>query len=232
MKQIQDFLGDARTILAFGITVAVGIGITILSWAIITTTDDGVNTRAQLVFNAVLPLFGTWVGTVLAYYFSRENFEAATSSTERLVQLTLEERLRSVLVANVMIKNIFSVQDLSQKVVDILRQLQGQDIKRLLILQQSGALEALLHREGVISYLLDTPDADRPDKTLNDLLKEKPDLKQTPAFVNERATLADAKNAMEKIANCKIVLVTKNGDANEPVVGLLTNTDIAKHSTA
>jgi hypothetical protein len=35
---------------------------------------------------------------------------------------------------------------------------------------------------------------------------------------------------MEKIENCKVVFVTKSGDADEPILGLLTNSDIAKHA--
>ena len=31
----------------------------------------------QLLFSSLLPLFGSWVGTVLAYYFSKDNYEAA-----------------------------------------------------------------------------------------------------------------------------------------------------------
>ena len=45
------------------------------------------------VLTIVLPLVGTWVGTVLAFYFSRENFVAAASQTASLVrQLTPEQR--------------------------------------------------------------------------------------------------------------------------------------------
>jgi hypothetical protein len=36
----------------------------------------------RLVFAAVVPLIGTWVGTLLAYNFSRENFEAASQATK------------------------------------------------------------------------------------------------------------------------------------------------------
>ena len=223
---------DARTILALGITTAAILGITLLSWVTIATTDSDANARAQNVLNAVLPLFGTWVGTVLAYYFSRENFEAAANSTQQLVRdLTPEERLRSTPVADVMNRQMFS-RDLSAKVTEVLEELQSKKIKRLPVLQSSGALEALLYLEGIISYLLGILESDRENKTIDDLLKEKPDLKQTPAYVSEQATLAEAKVAMENIENCKVVFVTKSGNASDPVVGILTNTDIAKYSKA
>ena len=225
--KMPSFKIDARTILAFGITLAAVVGITWLSLEIV----GGDASKAQNVLNSVLPLFGTWVGTVLAYYFSRENFEAASTSAERL--LTKEERLRSIPVASVMIRKIFSFSDLRTKVQDIFKKLTRKDAKRYLpILKPSGALEALLYREGIMSYLYDIPNADRPKKKLSDLLREKPELKQDAAFVGEKGTLAEAKEALEKIENCKVVLVTASGDPKETVVGLLTSTDIVRFSTA
>ena len=53
---------DARTVLAFGITLTAVLGITALSLAIILSTDTadgGLSDKAQNVLNAVLPLFGT-----------------------------------------------------------------------------------------------------------------------------------------------------------------------------
>lgn len=221
---------DARTGLALGITTIAILGITVLSLVVVANRDTGVIDRAQNVFNAVLPLFGTWVGTVLAYYFSRENFAAASDSTQELVRNLNEEKLQSTRVADVMIKTIFSQNDLNTKASDVLKALSDKRHKRLLILKRSGALEALVDKEGIFSYLLEIPEADRPNKTIGDLLREKPDLKQTPAYVSEDATLAEAKSAMEKIQNCKVVLVTKRGNPKDPVIGLLTNTDIAKYS--
>lgn len=154
---------DARTALAFGITVAAVFGITILSLVVIATTDPDVNDRAQNIFNAVLPLFGTWVGTVLAYYFSRENFMAASDSTQQLVG-ALDERLRSTRVSDVMIKTIFSRNDLNAKAEEVLEELADKNFKRVLILQPSGALEALLYLEDVLSYLYEFPKADRSKK--------------------------------------------------------------------
>jgi hypothetical protein len=38
------------------------------------------------VFSALVPLFGTWAGTILAFYFARENFDSANQSVQRLVR--------------------------------------------------------------------------------------------------------------------------------------------------
>src|SRR5437764_473671 len=57
----------------------------------------------RYVFNALLPLLGTWVGTVLAYYFSKSNFESASQSVERMVSLTLDQKLGKLSVEKEMI---------------------------------------------------------------------------------------------------------------------------------
>ena len=221
---------DARTTLAFGITLAAVLGITAMSLAVILGKEDA-SGKAQNVLNVVLPLFGTWVGTILAYYFSRDNFESATGSTERLIrQLTPEEKLRAIPVTSVMVKNVYTKSDLSEKVQAVLQELQERDFKRLPILKPSGVLQALLYREGLVMYLAEVSASERPKKTLDDLLKEREDLVKTPAFVGVGTTLAEAREAMEKIENCKVVLVTTTGGQDGPVVGLITNSDIAKHA--
>jgi predicted transcriptional regulator len=170
---------------------------------------------------------------VLAYYFSRENFEAASKSTQQSVGLFApEEKLRSIPVADVMTKDIYKISDLNAMLTKVLSDLQSKNIKRVPILKQNGSLHALLYLEGIISYMFEIPEADRSKKTIDNLLTEKPGLMQKPAFVGETATLADAKAAMEKVRLCKVVFVTKDGSENDPIFGLLTNTDIAKYSRA
>lgn len=52
------------------------------------------------------------------------------------------------------------------------------------------------------------------------------------AFVGRDKTLADAKTAMEAVPGCQDVIVTENGNKTMPVLGWITNVDIAKHSRA
>jgi hypothetical protein len=53
---------------------------------------------SRLVFSSVLPLLGTWVGTVLAFYFARENLAAATESTLRLAGLETTTPVTNVMI--------------------------------------------------------------------------------------------------------------------------------------
>ena len=128
-------VGQTRNWLAFGITGVSIVGVIILGTTIIIVNDAGVTERAQNVFNAVLPLLGTWVGTVLAYFFSRENFESASRSVERLTQqLTLHEKLESMPVTSAMTPRtkMLTVNEPGTAILlDVLTQLESKKVKRL-----------------------------------------------------------------------------------------------------
>jgi hypothetical protein len=57
-------------------------------WSLAQVTGPG-----REVFNVPAPLFGTWVGTILTFYFTRENFKEANEAVNRIVdRLTPEQR--------------------------------------------------------------------------------------------------------------------------------------------
>src|SRR5215218_4627465 len=88
-----------RKWLAVGIVGASIVGIVSISAVAIAAA--GATDRAEtsrLVFSAVLPLLGTWVGTVLAFYFARENLAAATESTLRLAGIETSTPVTSVMI--------------------------------------------------------------------------------------------------------------------------------------
>lgn len=78
-------------------------GLIILSLLIIVQAANAAD--SEKIFNAILPVFGTWVGTLLAFYFSKANFDAATKSVTDIAQkMTGVDKLQSTLAKNVMIK--------------------------------------------------------------------------------------------------------------------------------
>jgi len=44
-------------------------------------------TKMQVILTSILPLLGTWIGTVLAYYFAKDNFEAAAKHEQQRLAL-------------------------------------------------------------------------------------------------------------------------------------------------
>lgn len=223
----------AQALLAFGVTIISIIGVILLSWTILQTSDEGIIDRAQTIFNALLPVIGTWVGTILAFYFSRENLEAAFQNTQRL--LSSQDKLRSTPVTKIMVpKNkLYFVDDQTKKLIDVLDELKNRKFRRLPVLDKAGAPLHMVYVDGIYDFLFRV-NAGEPDKSKFDfdaLSKYKPsvgepDPKRPFAVVTEIATLADAKDAMDKIPECRDVFVVKD----RLVEGYLTNNDITQNA--
>ena len=219
---------------------------------------DAFQRTAQLLLSSLLPLFGTWVGTVLAFYYSKENFQAASASTLDLVRV-VAQKLGAARVGDHMMRrgNIIaetipggkSIDDLTIAAVEkrfTTLGANGQRISRLLILDNTDACVAILHRsvftEMLANGLRDSTPVDPATGTLAPLLaKPYPSpsaasygdfIAKTIAFVAEDRSLADAKTEMEKIPGCQDVIVTKSGNPKEPVVGWISNIDIGRLSQA
>src|SRR5713101_3697494 len=71
------------------------VGITSLA-AIVLYKDRSPET-VRYVFASIIPLLASWMGTILAFYFSKENFMAATQSVTDLTRtVTGIERLKTI----------------------------------------------------------------------------------------------------------------------------------------
>ena len=92
----------AKYIVIFSFSV---IGILSLAAIILgAVVSSGAFASAKEILSLLLPVIGAWAGTVLAYFFSKENFESAARSTSALVQqLTPEQRLQATMASTVMI---------------------------------------------------------------------------------------------------------------------------------
>lgn len=221
----------AGTITGISIIGAVMLGIAAI--------HSGPNSTAQTVLGTVLPVIGTWVGTVLAYYFSKENLEAATRSFTAIArQLTPEEKLRSKPVQQVMVlrKDMFVARGPARN-VKLVQTIQAlEDSKkgvRLPVLDDADRPLYVVHRSTIDKFLVDkaciSPAPALNTLTLADMLAE-PDLKaaleKSFAVVRQDATLADAKIAMDALAFPQDVFVTQTGSQKEPVLGWITNSII------
>jgi hypothetical protein len=95
-------IGRHVTYFALTITAVLGLAAIVVSLRVADAEKQFAYVKDVLTI--VLPLIGTWVGTVLAFYFSRENFVAAAQQTADLVrQLTPGERLQSIAVTEAML---------------------------------------------------------------------------------------------------------------------------------
>jgi hypothetical protein len=262
MNGTDDFRAKLGSRLVFWSTIAlVALGIVIMCGSIVAALHgkpDSVMSAAQLLLSALLPLFGTWVGTILAFYYSKENYEAASQGTLDVVKIVAQRLSSTPVAAKIMAASQIIFAQLpadgllgSLKLSDIETKFDtvganGQKISRLLILNAPGACVGILHHslfaEMLAVGLRDTPPIDLATGTLSALLTREcrayrgmtygDFIQKTIAFVAKDRTVADAKAAMEQIPGCQDVIVTNTGDRAQPMIGWLSNIDITRLSSA
>jgi len=197
---------------------------------------------AKYVLGAILPVVGVWVGTVLAFYFGKENFEAATRSVTAAARaLSSRDKLEAT-----------SVQDLGKAIqatahltlgpaetadtitLDKIEKafIEGQKVyERLPVLLSSSAPYMVLHRSTLNDFLLQKKKAEKDkeskDYKLTDLFAEKPWLPDKSfVTVGPSATAAQARAEMDKIKDCSDVFVTADGTRQGAVSRWITNVDL------
>jgi hypothetical protein len=223
--------GLAITIVAVSVVGIVAIAITLLIVAGGKRSD-----MAQLIFSSVLPLFGTWVGTVLAFYFARDNLRAATESTLALSGLVEADKP----VTDVMIQPSVWVayevpggarpEDVG--LADLHARMGSIDppSRRLPIRSPQGTVLYVLHDSTLTAYAESVGESTTNlTKTLGDLLAvpEYNDLVSAMGFVGKTASVGDARRVLASIKNCNDVFITETGKRDEPAIGWLTNTLLA-----
>ena len=226
----------ARGLLALALTLAAVVGVIVLGVAIIAFAEER-SQAAQYVLTSLLPVIGTWVGTILAFYFGKANFEAAGNLAKQLSPL---DRLRQIPAKEKMIRKdqmFFKQLPVNAlKIADVLAEMAAKNKgSRLPILDAGLAAKYIVHRSMLDQYLAQQSTAGRPtqDLTFEDLFKDRQDLAtmfQTSfGAVPPDATLADAKLVMQQTPRCEDVFVTLNGGAGDPVIGWITDNIIQQN---
>ena len=243
----HNYKEDHREKISLMVILTSIIGVFLLAAIVIFASwgKEGNRETAQMVFTAILPLFGAWVGTILAFYFGKENFEAATRSVTAIARsVGLMEKLKAVPAKDKMIPKsqmLFGTLPADQiKLLGIVDKLiQEKKGDRYPILDDKGHPVYMVHRSAIDGYLVNKARQDSPPKlatlTLQDILDDDADLKKlfetSFVTVKEDATLAEAKSAMDRAAKCQDVFVTKGGTKQEPVLGWITNAIIQEVAT-
>jgi hypothetical protein len=147
--------GQPRNYLAYAVLIFSAIAITVLA-SIAIYVDSGKNTLT--ILNVVLPVVASWVGTILAFFFGRENYESAT----RLIQeLNPEERSGS-LVTTIMRRFSdtvhFKIPEGKSDADVTLKDLRAKFVKdtttRLPVVYSNDSPKYILHASRIDNYLV------------------------------------------------------------------------------
>ncbi|WP_426594996.1 hypothetical protein ACPPVS_05345 [Cellulomonas sp. McL0617] len=233
----------ARTWIALTIVGAGIVGIVAISAVALTSAAAKDRAEmARLIFSSVLPLIGTWVGAVLAFYFSRDNLQAAAETTLTAIRagqgLTDETRVAKVMIRVDQIRPQQSVADVTAaqalELKGLFDGMKSAGMSRVPIFSADKKALFVVHEpdidkyaqvKGVTAAALATVD------TMQALCAQSPDLNTAVTSfgtVLPTATIADARTALRSVVGAKDLFVTENGKADGTVVGWITNSDLAR----
>lgn len=192
-----------------------------VTWFYISSDKD-----PERLFNLLLPVISTWIGTLLAFYFGRENFEAASKSYDQLINKLTPEILDDVLVKQIMIDKFTMVSlDMTNQMITtfdlkkLYEFLEGINKSRLPILDKNNIVY-IIHRSTISDELLKTS----PATTLDAFYSNNKKIKEVET-INENKKVEEARKLMND-KNCKDLFIVN--DKND-VVGWLTDTQILRY---
>ncbi|UCD00161.1 MAG: hypothetical protein JSW66_09825 [Phycisphaerales bacterium] len=233
----------AKWIIFFVFTVTGVIGLAAIAMATVFYDEKSFGSVKDIL-GILLPVLSAWAGTVIAFYFGRENFEAGTQSSAALVRhFTSEEKLKSITLKEVMIDISTAVtfklakpeKDIKLKSDLIDAKLEKENKERLPILDPQGCIKYMAHRSLIDKFIAQEAIKGRKvdDLTLQDMLNDgKFNNVLTGSFraLPETHNLAQVKFLMDQIKILSDVFITEDGTANSKVLGWVTNVIVAEQS--
>jgi hypothetical protein len=250
-EELRGRLAQVVTMWAMLVILALAIVMLLMSgWHAAIAKDNAVDAQRQFIdtgkyiFAAIVPVVAAWVGTVMAFYFGKENFKAATDSVSQIArQFTSQDKLGQTPVEKIgmaisdvdplrlgdgQTKENISLEQVASKMTT-----PNPPFERLPILTSKGAPYMVVHRSVLTDFLLEKKnDPAAKDKTpaqfnLSELVTAQPWL-ETDSFgtIAPSASAVDAKNVMAQHPKCADVFVTTDGTPTSTVTRWITNIDL------
>ena len=193
----------------------------------------------------LLPLWGTWIGAIIAFYFSKSNLEKVSASYDNVIEkLTPQEKMAQMPLSKVMVpiermETLDYEDSLTLSLDDILNHKSFTLFNRFVFIDDDKMLRKMIHRKNITQYIADKlqEGVENPLKItfaefLDECSKANPKRQAlwgfATVFVAENATVLDAKTAIFSISHNRDVFVTHSGEADEAIIGMVTDEDILK----
>lgn len=229
-KDIRNLVTKIVVWSTMGITILVAVFVLYIS------TCKGKESDYSIITQTLIPLWATWMGTVIAFYFGKSNFDSATKSYNRIIdKLSPEDRLASVPVVEVMVPIAeMSHLDYDSSKLKTLKEILSMEefskYNRYAILD-NNRLKYVIHKSEFTKYLADSliqgnerSCDDTLEMFIENGVKDPSTIWLTGAgFASVASTLLDVKKVMNSLQNVQDVFITRTGKSNEPIIGLVTN---------
>jgi hypothetical protein len=183
----------------------------------------------ERLFSLLAPLISTWIGTLLAFYFGKANFEAATKSYNQVIDRLTPDILDDILVKQVMIDKFTMVSIDTNNPLITTFNLQGlRDFlesinKSRLPVLEAGKVKCIIHKSTLSNEMLKVAPA-VPAATLDEFITANHTVVEFDT-INEDKKVEDARKIMNE-KNYKDLFVV---DANNALTGWLTDTQIIRY---
>lgn len=197
--------------------------------------------NALMIFNMLLPMVATWVGTILAFYFGRENFESASKQMQNMATKFSKNPKSEALITAVMKpfdEMVFYTLDSGTKEENVkIKELQDKlnsydKANRIPIADENKIVKYMIHESSIDKYLAIGNKNTDSLKQLLDWWQEKHsvDFISGKAFIiaTEKNTLTEIYEKMDELPYCKDVFVTRGGTPLEPSIGWVSNLVLLK----
>ncbi|WP_026968047.1 CBS domain-containing protein [Algoriphagus terrigena] len=182
----------------------------------------------ERLFSALLPLFSTWVGTVLVFYFGRESFESASKKYEQIINKLSPEVLADLPARQIMIDKytMVSLPETDPRIAkaDCKQLLQFLDTinKSRLPILKGTKVQYVVHKSILTEELAKNPTTPLTDFAA--FLKKYPTIAQF-GTISENDSVDTARKLMKTNGYKDVFVVGLNSD----LVGWLTDFQIIRY---
>jgi len=195
-----------------------------------------------MVFTTVIALIGTWLGTVLAFYFARTNLEAASETTIKALSAARagadDASVMAFMLPVARIKPLHLLKA-NEAIGDpefgaLCGEMSRFEQTRIPVASANGAVQYVVHDSDIDKYFASAATHGITPATKTDpmstLLADTDFRTSIELFgtVPASATVKDVRALLAKTPGCKDVFVTEGGGRTESALGWITNSDLAR----
>jgi hypothetical protein len=196
---------------------------------------DKIDSLLMGIFTSVLPVFATWVGTVIAFYFTNESFRQAAQATREAAQgVTSAERASDRMIAydRIAKHEVENRADVRKEPMEKILALFNDNTTRVIVFDRKAKAPIFILRkasppmpDGWLPFdPLKAANHPATGKTIEDYVQgnggQNINDAQRFGFIAESASIETARTEMLKLGGTDL-FVTATGQKSEPVIGWL-----------